>query len=91
MSETLSLRLDKWLWHARFIRARDGAAELIGERRVRINDLVVAKTHHKVRPGDVVTLRQADRLRILKVLDLGRRRGPATEAQALYAELLSEA
>lgn len=84
------LRLDKWLWHARFIKARDLAAGLVADRRVRLNDQLVAKTHQLVRPGDVLTLRQGGRLDVVRVLDLGRRRGPATEARLLYEELLSE-
>lgn len=84
------LRLDKWLWHARFVRSRQLAAELVGRRRVRVNDHLVGKTHQLVRPGDVVTLRLGERLRVVRVLDLGARRGPAGDAQALYDELLRE-
>ena len=90
MSETLGLRLDKWLWHARFIKTRDLAVGLVGERRVRINDQLVARTHHLVRPGDVITLRQDDRLRVVRVDGLGLRRGPAVEARLLYTELVAE-
>ncbi len=90
MSEAAGLRLDKWLWHARFIRNRGLAAELIGERRVRLNEQLVAKTHQLVRPGDVVSVRLAETLRVVRVLDLGRRRGPATEARLLYDEIINE-
>ena len=90
MSEA-GLRLDKWLWHARFIKSRDLAAGLVGERRVRLNDQMVAKTHQLVRPGDVLTLRHGGQLRVLRILDLGQRRGPAPEARLLYEELISEA
>lgn len=89
MSET-GLRLDKWLWHARFIKSRDLATVLVGERRVRLNDQLVGKTHQLVRPGDVLTLRQGEQLRVVRILDLGLRRGPAPEARLLYEELLSE-
>jgi ribosome-associated heat shock protein Hsp15 len=89
-AEIGALRLDKWLCHARFIKARDLAAGLVAERRVRLNDQVVAKTHQLVRPGDVLTLRQGERLRVLRVVGLGRRRGPAAEARLLYEELLCE-
>ena len=85
------LRLDKWLWHARFIKSRELATALVAERRVRLNDQIVAKTHQLVRAGDVLTLRQGESLRVLRILELGRRRGPATEARLLYQELLSEA
>jgi ribosome-associated heat shock protein Hsp15 len=90
VSEASSLRLDKWLWHARFIKTRALAADLVGGRRVRINDQVVARTHHLVRPGDVITLRQETVLRVLRVEALGVRRGPAPEARLLYTELVAE-
>jgi ribosome-associated heat shock protein Hsp15 len=82
-----ALRLDKWLWHARFIRHRELADELVAARRVRLNDQIVAKTHQLVRPGDVITLTEPVRLRVLRVRALGQRRGPASEACQLYEEL----
>jgi ribosome-associated heat shock protein Hsp15 len=85
-----ALRLDKWLWHARFVRSRALAADLVGGRRVRINDHLVGKTHQLVRPGDVVTLRLGERLHVIRVVGLGARRGPASEARHLYDELVSE-
>jgi ribosome-associated heat shock protein Hsp15 len=90
LSEACGLRLDKWLWHARFIRSRALAAELVGRRRVRINDHLVAKTHHLVHPGDVITLRLGERLHVVRVAALGLRRGPASEARELYEELVCE-
>ncbi len=78
------LRLDKWLWHARFIRQRQLAAELIRRRRIRLNDRLVDKVHKAVRPGDVITLVVPAGVQVLEVVALGERRGPATEAQALY-------
>ena len=50
------LRLDKWLWHARFIKQRQLAVELVRRRRIRLNDQLVEKVHKPVRPGDVITL-----------------------------------
>ena len=50
------LRLDKWLWHARFIRHRELAAELVAGRRVRLNEQLVTKTHQLVRPGDTMLI-----------------------------------
>lgn len=87
MSGQAGLRLDKWLWHARFIRNRSLAEELVAARRVRLNDQIVAKTHHLVRPGDVITLSEPVRVRVLRVLALGQRRGPAEEARLLYEEI----
>lgn len=86
MSEP-GLRLDKWLWHARFIRQRQLAAELIRRRRIRLNDQLVEKVHKAVRPGDVITLVIPAGVEVLEVVALGERRGPAPEAQALYKKL----
>jgi ribosome-associated heat shock protein Hsp15 len=82
-----ALRLDKWLWHARFIRSRDLAEGLVARRRVRVNDQLVGKTHQLVRPGDVITLTEPAQVRVVRVRALGERRGPAVEARLLYEEL----
>jgi ribosome-associated heat shock protein Hsp15 len=81
------LRLDKWLWQARFIRSRTLAESLVSARRVRLNEQLVAKTHQLVRPGDVITLTEQQQVRVLRVRALGERRGPAVEARGLYDEL----
>jgi ribosome-associated heat shock protein Hsp15 len=85
MSETL--RLDKWLWHARFARTRSLAAKLVAEGRFRINGNPTEKAHHAVRPGDVLTFPLGPHIRVIKVLGLGLRRGPAPEARLLYDDL----
>jgi ribosome-associated heat shock protein Hsp15 len=81
------LRLDKWLWQARFIRSRSLADALVAARRVRVNEQVVGKTHQLVRPGDVITLTEPRQVRVVRVRSLGERRGPAGEARGLYEEL----
>ncbi|MCB1968910.1 MAG: RNA-binding S4 domain-containing protein [Geminicoccaceae bacterium] len=83
MSEN-GLRLDKWLFHARFVKQRTLVADLVRRRRIRINDQLTAKVHQAVRPGDVMTLVRPNEVVVLRVLALGTRRGPATEAQGLY-------
>ena len=85
MTETL--RLDKWLWHARFARTRSLAAKLIAQARFRINGNPTEKAHHAVRPGDVLTFPLGPHIRVIKVLALGARRGPAPEARLLYEDL----
>jgi ribosome-associated heat shock protein Hsp15 len=85
------LRLDKWLWQARFFRTRTLAAELAARRKIRINRVLVTKPHYRVRPGDVLTFPQGRAIRVVRVLALGTRRGPASEAQALYAEVTDDA
>ena len=85
MSETQ--RLDKWLWFARFFKSRTLAAKLCEEGRVRVNRVLTDKAHQAIRVGDVLTFPQARRIRVVKVLGLGDRRGPASEAQTLYEDL----
>lgn len=88
MSDGLSpgIRLDKWLWHARFFKTRSLAARIIGSGAVRVNGQRVTKPATPVRPGDALTFTKDDRVRVAIVLELGTRRGPAPEAQALYED-----
>ena len=86
MSEE-SLRLDKWLWYARFFKSRSLAAKVCQGGRVRCAGNLISKAHHGVRVGDVLTFPKGRYIRIVKVLALGTRRGPATEAQTLYEDL----
>jgi ribosome-associated heat shock protein Hsp15 len=80
-------RLDKWLWHARFFKTRSLATRLCNAGRLRVGGTIVAKAHQIVRPGDVLTFPQGRHVRVVRVLALAERRGPATEAQALYDDL----
>ena len=82
------LRIDKWLWHGRFFKSRSLAARLCAAGRVRLNRAIVSKAH-TVRPGDVLTFPQADGIRVVRIVALGARRGPATEARTLYEEIAS--
>jgi len=79
------VRLDKWLWAARFFKTRGLAVEEIGKGRVLINGHP-AKASREVREGDVVDLRQATFARTVVVRALGRLRGPASVAQTWYEE-----
>ena len=80
-------RLDKWLWQARFFRTRTLAAQTVAEGRVRVNAQRVSKPATAVAAGDTLTFVQGGRVRLIRVRDLGTRRGPAVEAQALYVDL----
>jgi ribosome-associated heat shock protein Hsp15 len=82
-----SLRLDKWLWHARFCKSRTLAAKLATAGKIRISGTVVFKAHQAVKPGDVLTFPLGPHIRTIKVLALGERRGPASEARLLYEDL----
>ena len=84
------LRLDKWLWQARFFKTRPLAASLAEKGRIRINQVAVIKAHYRLRPGDVLTFPQGRTIRVVRVLALGTRRGPASEARTLYEDLADE-
>ncbi|SLN32477.1 RNA-binding S4 domain-containing protein [Oceanibacterium hippocampi] len=86
MSEQ-ALRIDRWLWFARFFKSRSLAAKMVEGRKLRLNRVVVTKSATGVRPGDVLTFPQGPHIRTVKIVALGSRRGPATEAQTLYEDL----
>lgn len=81
------LRLDKWLWQARFFKSRGLSAEVIESGHCRVNGQRSKKPGHGICIGDVLTFAQGNRIRVIKVQALGLRRGPAAEAQALYLDL----
>ncbi len=81
------IRVDKWLWRARFFKTRGLAAGLAGSGRLRTNSVHVVKPAQTVRPGDVLTFPQGARIRVIRIEALGLRRGPAPEARALYTDL----
>ena len=86
MAETLAaVRLDKWLWAARFYKTRALAGEAIDGGKVEVND-DKAKRAKAVRVGDRVRLRLGPYEWRLVVRGLSERRGPAPEAQKLYEE-----
>lgn len=80
-----SMRLDKWLWCARFYKTRSLAADAIGLGRVSVNQQL-AKASRELRVGDTVALRQGPLARTVVVRGLSAQRGPAPVAQQLYAE-----
>lgn len=82
-----AIRLDKWLWQARFCKSRAIAQRLIEAGAVRVNAVRVTKPATGVRVGDGITLAYAGRVHAVRILGLGERRGPASEAQALYADI----
>lgn len=86
-----SLRLDKYLWQARFFKSRTQAAEFIASGRVRLDGVSVSKANQPVRVGTVLTFPLGPRIRVVRVLALGVRRGPPAEARTLYEDLESPA
>lgn len=86
MKDDDKVRLDKWLWAARFFKTRALAADEIAKGRVSVNG-GVAKASRELKPGDQIELRQTGGVkRQIQVLALSLMRGPATVAQTLYAE-----
>ena len=79
------IRIDKWLWAARFYKTRSLATDDIGKGRVEVN-AQTAKASREVKVGDTVKLRQGDVTRTINVLALSDQRGPAPVAQQLYEE-----
>ena len=84
------LRIDKWLWHARVLKTRTLAAKFVADGHVRLNGTRTLDPAKPVKPSDVLTIALERTVRVLKVVELGARRGPATEAQGLYEDLSPE-
>lgn len=81
------IRLDKWLWQARFFKTRSLATKLVSGGHVRVNAQRVSKPAATVAPGDVLTFAKERDIRVIRILAVGERRGPAPEARALYDDL----
>ncbi len=80
-----TVRLDKWLWAARFYKTRSLATQEIDKGRIQVNGQV-AKPSRDVKPGDQIEIRQGPVARAIEVRALSNMRGAAPVAQALYAE-----
>ena len=85
MAETL--RLDKFLWFARIVKTRSLAQQLAEEGHLRIDGRVVDRAHAPVRPGDVLSFALRGRVRVIRVEQLPKRRGPPAEAREMYSEI----
>ncbi len=84
-----AMRLDKWLWCARFFKSRALATRFCAGTGVRINGNPVLKPHHAIRPGDVLTFALGSNIRVARVRALADRRGPPSAARELYDDLSS--
>lgn len=80
-------RLDKWLWHARVVKARSSAAALVESGHVRINGERQKSPGHGVKLGDVLTVRLDRTVRLMKVINFAERRGDASAARLLYEDI----
>jgi ribosome-associated heat shock protein Hsp15 len=88
MTDAASVRLDIWLWRARFFKTRALSAKMCESGHVRLERFGqvgrVDKSSQAVKPGDRLIFAIGSRLVDLEILDTGERRGPAPEAQGLY-------
>ena len=82
------VRLDKWLWRARFYKTRALSAEAVESGKVRLNGKRMLKPGAGLKVGDVLTIRRAGRVFVVEIVAFGERRGPASEAAELYREIL---
>jgi ribosome-associated heat shock protein Hsp15 len=80
-------RIDLFIWHARFLRTRSAAAELVRKGHARVNALRVTQPGYSLKPGDVLTLALPGRTWIVRVEAFAERRGSADEGLALYTRL----
>jgi len=80
-------RLDKWLWQARFYKSRGLAQRMCTAGKIRINSQRIRKAHHALKSGDILTIPQGSRIRVVRILAMPERRGPAIEAQRCYEEI----
>lgn len=90
-SKADGVRIDIWLWRARFFKTRALATDYVSRKGVRITKhgqtRKTDKAGQKVGPGDVLTFYKAKAIETVEVLEVGQRRGPAAEAQTLYRRL----
>ena len=87
---TEKIRLDTWLWYARFYKSRSLSSKAILSGKLRINSNKITKPATKVKTNDVLTLNYVNEIRVIQIQSLGSRRGPASEAQSLYIDLTED-
>jgi ribosome-associated heat shock protein Hsp15 len=79
-------RIDKWLWHARVVKARSSAAALVVSGHVRVNGERERSPGHGIKLGDVLTVALDRTVRVMRVEAFAERRGDADAARQLYRE-----
>jgi len=83
----VTIRIDKWLWYARFFKTRGLASKCVTGGHMRVNSNKISKAAYAVGAGDTLTFSQSETIRIVRVEAVGKRRGPAPEAQTLYEDM----
>ncbi len=90
-ADATSGRVDIWLWHARFFKTRALAAEMVSKKKIRLThqgrQVRLDKPSRSVHVGDEVMFTLGGRITRVRIVQMGERRGPATEARALYEDL----
>lgn len=86
-AEVSGRRLDQWLWFARLVKSRSRAARLCSAGEITVNQVTTRKANHVVRIGDTIAVSQGGFYRTVRLLGLGRRRGPPAEARQLYEDI----
>ncbi len=89
--ENQKIRIDKWLWYARFFKSRSLSSKHISRNGVRLNGRKIHRPAELVVVGDSITLNIGLKVKVIEVLLSGSRRGPAIEARTLYRERVSTA
>jgi ribosome-associated heat shock protein Hsp15 len=82
-------RLDKWIWFARVVKTRSVATKLVLDGHVRVNARRIETPAKQIEPGDVLTIAFDSRVLVLRIVALGTRRGPYSEARLLFEDLNS--
>jgi len=85
-----NVRLDKWLWYARFFKSRTLAGRFCNDGKIRLNQKPISKANTNIKLNDVLTFNLNDRVRIIRIENIGTRRGPAAEAATLYFDMSPE-
>ena len=80
-----AVRIDRWLWAARFFKTRSSAKSAVEGGKVHVDGKRV-KPSKELRPGQTLEIRRGDLVQTVVVQEISQQRGPATKAQALYAE-----
>ena len=80
-------RIDKWLWFARIVKSRTLAAKLVTEGRIRVNSARIDTPAKAIGPGDVLTIALEREVKVWRILAIGERRGPYSEARLLYEDI----
>ena len=80
-----TVRIDRWLWAARFFKTRSSAKSAVEGGKVHVDGKRV-KPSKELRPGQTLEIRRGDLVQTVVVQEISQQRGPATKAQALYAE-----